>query len=65
MLLHSTTTLKIVILVYDNSYRKAHNRLNYIIELLKAILEKKLNKKIVFIIRETKFKTSNAKILAD
>jgi hypothetical protein len=28
-------------------------------------LEKKYNKKIIFIVRETKNKTSNAKILAD
>ena len=65
MLVHSATTLKVILLVYDNSYNKHYYRLNYIVELLKAILEKKLNKKIVFIVRETKIKTLNAKILAD
>lgn len=65
MLVHSTTSLKIILLVYDNSYNKSNSRLNYIIELLKSILENKFNKKIIFIVRETKIKTSNAKILAD
>jgi hypothetical protein len=65
MLVHTKTSLKIILLVYDNSYNKFNNRLNYIIEILKAILEVKLNKKIIFIVRETKIKTSNAKILAD
>jgi hypothetical protein len=65
MLVHTKTSLKIIILVYDNSFNKFDNRLYYIIEILKAILEVKLNKKIVFIVRETKNKTSNAKILAD
>lgn len=76
MLVHSTTSLKIILLVYDNSYKthtstptssrtRTYNRLFYVIELLKAILEKKLNKKIIFIVRETKIKTFNAKILAD
>jgi hypothetical protein len=65
MLIHSTTSLKIILLVYDNSYNKSNSRLNYIIELLKSIFENKFHKKIIFIVRETKFKTSNAKILAD
>jgi len=65
MLVHSTTSLKIILLVYDNSYNRSYNRLNYIIEILKSILENKFNKKIIFIVRETKVKTSNAKILAD
>jgi hypothetical protein len=90
MLIHSSSSLKIILLVYDNSkggtpaapdLKKPLNsttftyniymggkgpaRLNYIIELLKAILEKKLSKKIIFIVRETQFKTSNAKIFAD
>jgi hypothetical protein len=65
MLIHTTTSLKIILLIYDNSFTKSYNRLNYILEFLKSILERKLDKKIVFIVRETKIKTLNAKILAD
>lgn len=65
MLIHSTSYLKIILIVYDNSYNKTHNRLSYVLEFIKVILEKKLNKKIIFVIRETKIKTANAKILAD
>ena len=50
--------------VYDNSLNRLF-RIDYVIVLIKAILELKLNKKIIFIVRETKNKTSNAKILAD
>jgi len=64
MLIHTTNYLKILVIIYDNSYNK-NPRYAYIIEFLKAILEKKYNKKIIFIVRETKNKTSNAKILAD
>lgn len=64
MLMHSTNYLKIILIVFDNSYTKTP-RISYIVELLKTILENKLNKKIIFIVRETKNKTSNAKILAD
>jgi hypothetical protein len=62
--MHSTNYLKIILIVFDNSYTKTP-RISYIVELLKTILENKLNKKIIFIVRETKNKTSNAKILAD
>lgn len=65
MLIHTTTSLKIILLIYDNSFTKSYNRLNYILEFLKSILEKKFDKKIIFIVRETKIKTLNAKILAD
>ena len=64
MLIHTSTSLKIVVIIFDNSYNKTP-RFVYIVEFLKAVLEKKLNKKIIFIVRETKVKTSNAKILAD
>jgi hypothetical protein len=64
MLIHTSTSLKIVVIIFDNSYNKTP-RFVYIVEFLKAVLEKKLNKKIIFIVRETKVKTYNAKILAD
>jgi len=64
MIIHTKYSIKIILLVYDNSLEKLF-RINYIICLIKSILELKFNKKIVFIIRETKNKTSNAKILGD
>lgn len=64
LLIHSTHSLKIVIIVFDNSFNK-NSRLSYVIQILKSILELKLNKKIIFVIRETKNKNFNAKILAD
>ena len=64
MIIHTKNSIKLIILVYDNSLNRLF-RIDYVIVLIKAILELKLNKKIIFIVRETKNKTSNAKILAD
>ena len=64
ILVHSLYYIKILVVIYDNSFDKKP-RFSYIISFLKSVLEKKFNKKIVFIVRETKNKNFDAKILGD
>jgi len=64
ILKHTIVYLKIIVVIYDNSYDKKP-RYNYIVEFLKSVLEKKFNKKVVLVVRETKNKASDAKILGD
>lgn len=64
ILVHSLYYIKILVVIYDNSFEKKP-RFSYVISFLKSVLEKKFNKKIIFIVRETKNKNFDAKILGD
>lgn len=56
---------KIIFIVYNNNFSKNNKNIIYIKEFIKVFLEKKLNKNITLVIRETTTFNTNAKILGD